>query len=158
MKIRTAAVLVLALAALVGAGPAAASEESTGHAHRHRNHLAAFGGGHRLAGQTSWAVGAEYERRVARYVGLTALGELTFADQRETTLAAGIVVHPFGGLELQVLAGRLSADEGHDDTLWRFGAGYGFEVGGASLGPSLSLDRVEGETAVVFGLTLGWGF
>jgi hypothetical protein len=42
--------------------------------------------------------------------------------------------------------------------LLRFGVEYGFEVGKFEIAPQIDYDFVDGDNAVVVGVTLGWGF
>lgn len=45
-----------------------------------------------------------------------------------------------------------------NESLWRIGAEYAFEVGRWEMSPQLDVDIVDGDTAFVLGVTIGKGF
>ena len=163
--------LALASLLLLAHSPAAsaeehADEEAEGHEHHHHeNHVAIFLGattGLVDTHPTHATVGADYERRLPfadRMIGVGALVDSSFGDAVETIIAPFVAVHPVGGLMVMGAVGVAVTGAFHDGHVaLRGGAAYFFPIGGFSIGPEVNVDRVNGETAVVYGVSGGIGF
>ena len=141
-----------------------AGHEEHEHEHHHQNHVALFLGATSTLGDmsaTHFTVGADYEHRLPflHEVGVGVLVDSSIASETETLLAGFVAVHPVGGLMILGAAGAAVTGLGHDGHLGlRAGAAYFFPVGAFSIGPEVSVDRVNGENAVVYGVSVGTGF
>ncbi len=154
--------LAIAISLTIWTAPALADDEE--HVHHHANHVALILGatsGLGDAGTTHFTVGADFEHRLAflHEVGVGVLVDSAIASSTETLLAGFVAVHPVGGLMLLGAAGVAVTGLGHDGHLGlRAGAAYFVPVGEFSVGPAVSVDRVDGETALVYGVSIGTGF
>jgi hypothetical protein len=161
------------------AGSHEAAEETHDMEEHHMNALAVFVGGTHAEDQTQGTLGLEYERHLARRVGLVLAFEYAGGDFREYILGAGVAVNPVGGLIFTVGAGleRRPAHEDHGEEhevevasneaaggkenlfLFRLGVTYEIELGPRwYLAPQFNLDFVDGEVVEVFGVSVGFGF
>jgi hypothetical protein len=129
---------------------------------------------------TSFTIGAEYERRLTKRLGIVA--ELEFVNGPDSVVfAAPFVFRPTGGFKLFVGPGLErrpvggegeppGVEEGLEHTghenlfLWRMGTGYAWEFSERYvLGPTVYLDFIreaakEWKRAFVFGVSLGVAF
>jgi hypothetical protein len=126
---------------------------------------------------TSFTIGAEYERRLTRRLGIVA--EFEFVNGPDSVVfAAPFVFRPTGGLKLFAGPGLehrpIREEEGeppapvegeeHDNLfLWRVGIGYGWEFSERYvLSPTAYLDFIDEEEewkrAFVFGVSFGIAF
>ena len=144
------------------AGGAEGAEPAEPH---HMNHVAVFVGGTTSLGDdstTHFTLGADYERRldaITHHLGIGALVDAAIGSDTETLAAGFVAVHPVTGLMLLGAAGVVFTGAGHDGAFaLRGAAAYFFEVHELSVGPEVSVDRANSETAVVYGLTVGKGF
>ena len=170
--------LILALVFALGAGSTTqvfAQEDESAH-HAHRNHISVFVGATTpttAKGDTSFALGADYERRLTDLVGIIGLGDFTFGDHERAALFAGQVAFHFSRLRLAVGPGFELAEEVHavptstggaDGThsahfIVRGSVLYEFHAGDWVIGPMLSVDAIgETKTNIVYGLSIGRGF
>ena len=163
--------------------PHEAAEEAHETEEHHMNALAVFGGGTHAEDQTQGTIGLEYERHLARRVGLVLAFEYAGGDLREYILGAGVAVNPVGGLIFTAGAGleRRPVHEEHGEEhgtdpevevasseagegketlfVFRLGVTYEIELGPRwFLAPQFNLDFVDGETVEVFGVSVGFGF
>ncbi len=141
------------------------------------HHLSALIGQTEVDGEGSgFTVGADYEYRLNRRLGLGAVAEVAFGEVDAGTLLAVADIHLVKGLALQTGPGvewlREEAHEGEDEAfespdreaqfVYRVGLPYEFELGeeGFTLSPQLHYDLVpgSGEDAVVFALAFGRAF
>lgn len=158
------------LAVWLVAVPAYAQEHAASHEphgedaeHFHHNEAALFLGAtyETEAEETFFTIGAEYERRFTRWFGLSGVVEYA------TDLDAWVVVFPVtfrlaGELKLSAGPGFEHVEE-DNLFLFRFGAAYGFELGGGVvLSPAVDLDLVDEEEevaeSIVYGVALGIAF
>lgn len=167
--LRTCSLAALALVVHASVGRAEeheGSEEAEGHEHHHHaNHVAVFVGattGLVDTHPTHATVGLDYERRLPfaeHIIGVGALVDSAFGDATETIVAPFVAVHPAGGLMILGAVGVAMTGAFHDGHLaLRGGAAYFFPLGGFSIGPEVNVDRANGETAVVYGVSGGMGF
>nr|HEX4317097.1 hypothetical protein [Kofleriaceae bacterium] len=139
------------------------AEEAEPH---HSNDVGVFVGGTMSFGddaQTRFTIGADYERRIDAVSHRLGLGVLVDAaitsDDTETLVAGYVSYHPIAGLMLLAGAGTVFSGFGDNATFGvRGAAAYFVELSGFGVGPEVSVDRANGETAVVYGVTVGHGF
>lgn len=169
--------MFLGPAALEGQGLEAAAEnvsegqETAGHEF-HRNHFGGFLGAatHSDNDETGFTLGLEYARQFTPRWAAAAYTELVSGDlERDIILLVGAVFYPMPRLGLVVAPGVefASKDVEHhgevqreDETefLLRLGAGYGFPVGQASLGPVVFVDWADERWTLVYGIVMVTGF
>lgn len=138
-----------------------AEHSEHGEQHLHRHHIAAFFGGTHAEHETAWTIGADYEYRLSKWVGVGALIDYAGGPLEERIVAGMVVVHPITSLAVGVAAGqdhRVEHGHGENSFVVRVGATYYFEVGRFGIGPSYFLDTTNGETLHVFGITIATGF
>ena len=170
------AVLLVVFAAPVAAQSSQAEhdDEHDDH-HAHPNHIAVFVGATtptKAKAETSFTLGADYERRFTDLIGVLAIADFALGDHKRTALfAANVAFHPVSGLRLAIGPGFELVEK---DTITSSGAEgtklgayfvirgsvlYEFHVGEWSVGPVLAVDAIgETKTNIVYGLSIGRGF
>ena len=152
--------------------PVAAQGESHGRAVHHRNHFGlAAGAATEFAEHTSttFAAGADYERRLSQLVGVGLMADMTLGDlKRNGLVVAGVFLHPvggwrfFGGVGVEFVdtaAGEAGGGSSESHVALRLATAYDFPVGRFLVGPIVSVDLLgETETILSYGLTIGLGF
>ncbi len=139
------------------AGPAAADEEFQG-----PNIVEFFLGStradHRGANENALAVGAQYRYAFSEGFSFGVLGEYSRDPFDAWILGAPAVFSP-GNSAWQFTAMPGIEFEGRDQKfLFRAGVGYEFEMPGYLLKPEINVDWVDGNTAIVGGLSIGFRF
>jgi hypothetical protein len=137
----------------------------------HRNNVGVFvgitaGGEEEDGGKedASGTIGIEYERRLTRILGIGVVAEFAGGERRDHVGVIPLTIRPGRRAKFVVGSGweRSSGSEigdGHTEPLARLGFMYEFEVvPGNHVSPGLNVDIVDGETLVVVGATIGWGF
>jgi hypothetical protein len=173
------AMIACASVALTGATGLIAEEESTAeprhdgqHDHEfHRNNVGVFmgitAGGEEEGGgkeDATGTIGIEYERRLTRILGIGVVAEFAGGERRDHVGVIPLTFKPGRRAKFVVGAGweRSSGSEvfgGETEPLFRLGFMYEFEVvPGNHVSPGINVDFVDGETLVVVGATIGWGF
>lgn len=115
-------------------------------------------------GDTEYTIGAEYEFRINKYIGVGGIVETTpNADNHESNASkvfiGAVHVHPIGGLRLTFGGGMESVKDEEDEGLWRVGAAYDFEIGnGYAIAPSAAVDWINGDPNYVYGATFSRHF
>ncbi len=160
--------------ALLAAVPAYA-QEAHGDAHDdehfHANHAAVVVGGMTPlseASQTSFALGAGYERRLDPLWGVGLGVDFTIGDHKRTALfAAAVGFRLTPALRLSTGPGfeLVETDESSGGTknkayfVWGIAAFYEFHVGSLAIGPNVIVDFVgETKTNITYGIAVGKGF
>lgn len=153
--------------------PVSAQDGGHGRAVHHRNHFGLFGGAATEFGDhtsTTFAAGADYERRLSQLIGVGVMADMTFGDFKRNGLAvAGIFLHPAGGWRLfggvgvefvdTAAAGGAGDSSSKSHVALRLATAYDFPVGRFLVGPIVSVDLLgETETILSYGLTIGLGF
>jgi hypothetical protein len=145
------------------------SHEEKTHPHHHRHHAALFlGGTHadveieteggiREESEDAFTVGVDYEYRVSPPFGVGGLVEYAAGDLETTILAGALFIHPVGGLKF-VLAPGVEHEGDENEFLFRAGVYYDFFFGNFSIAPTISVDFVDGEEDLVYGISLGYGW
>ena len=132
-----------------------------GEKHVHRHHIAGFLGGTHAEHETAWTIGADYEYRLSRWVGVGGLIDYAGGHLKERIVAGMVIVNPIRALSVLVAAGQdHRIEHGHDENSFvvRVGGVYYFEAGRFGIGPSYFLDTTNGETLHVFGVVIATGF
>ena len=142
---------LLVIVALLALARSAAAEEET----FKRNGIELFGGATFNESETNASFGLNYERRVTEKFGIGGLVEYT--NGREWIYAV-----PFSwritDLWKVIVAPGWEHEEGENTYLTRIGTSYEFEIGEMTLAPEINFDFVDGDTAIVAGVSLGWAF
>jgi hypothetical protein len=142
--------LVLALVTASLAHAAQAGEEGF-----KRNGFEIFAGATFNHSETDASFGLTYERRLTEKFGIGGLVEYT--NGREWVYAV-----PFSWRITEpwkvVVAPGWEHEEGENTYLTRVGTSYEFEMGEMTLAPEINFDFVDGDTAFVAGVSLGWAF
>jgi hypothetical protein len=166
-------VITLTLTALLL--PFAALAEEHHGAEYHRHHIAALVSGSHAEGKNGLTLGGDYEFRFSRYVGVMATAEYVGGGFREDLFAFTASFHPWKQLKIQAgpgferelkheeaathSTGEESVPESGRRGLFRFGAGYDFEINKhMTIGPDFAFDILKGEKVFVYGITIGFGF
>lgn len=109
--------------------------------------------------ESGFALGVEYQYRLARLIGVGALVEVATGELRDVLLIAPLSLHPWRGLRLVVAPGVEIPDEGSAEFALRFGAGYKFPIGERfTILPEFNADLIDGTPTYVFGATFAVGF
>jgi hypothetical protein len=169
---RTAVALSIALAVLAAVPASAQQAHDDAHDdHFHANHVAVVVGGMTPlseTSETSWALGADYERRFNPTWGAAVGVDFTFGDhKRAAIVAGGVTFRPIPDLKLGTGPGFEVVEKDTESGgtknklyfIWGFAFGYEFHVGSLSIGPILYLDFVgETKTNLTYGIAVGTGF
>ena len=142
--------LLVFVAFLALAQSAAAQEESF-----KRNVVELFGGATFNNSETDGSLGLSYERRVTEKFGIGGLVEYT--NGREWVYAVPFSWRITDPWKVFVAPGW-EHEEGENTYLTRLGTSYEFEIGEMTLAPEINFDFVDGDTAVVAGVSLGFAF
>ena len=109
--------------------------------------------------ENALSIGAQYRYAINHSVSVGILAEYT-----DSPFDAWILGIPFV-FNLGETAWQFTAmpgaelESGEEEFLFRTGLGYEFELeGGYSLKPEVNLDWLDGETAIVAGVSVGWRF
>jgi hypothetical protein len=138
---------------------ATSASESAEHSHEfHQNTLFGFIG---ITGEDrrdrAGTVAIEYERRFSQRWGLSAGLEHAFGDLDFTVFTLPVVFHS-GKWGLYAGPG-MERHHGHDsEFLFRVGVVYEFEAGNVVIAPKFNVDFVDGDTVLVGGVAIGFGF
>ncbi len=121
-----------------------------------RNELALIIAGTYEDEENRFTTGFEYSRRLHQYVGVA--GVVEYLEDGTWVYVFPILLYPVGGLKL-VAGPGFEREEGENSFLIRVGVGYGIEFTERfSLQPSLDVDFIGRDAALVYGLTLGVSF
>jgi len=154
------------------------SSEGAEEEHRHLHHLGAFLGGTSSPHGSGFTLGAEYEFRFHPRFGVGAIGEAVAGSLQENVFVALAYFHPTEslgffagggwdrrlGIREEEAVHATSGQEGDESSgkrkpLGRIGVLYDIPLGNrAAFSPNISLDFVDGTTALVYGVTVGIRF
>lgn len=132
--------------------------------HEYPSHVVGLflGGTDEDEGSTEFTFGGEYEYRFSQYFGVGGVVERTpdgHHGDGVTVALAALHLHPMGALRLTGGIGREMVDGHEDETLYRLGAAYDFELPNSfALAPTFDIDFVDGKENFVFGVTLSRHF
>ena len=100
----------------------------------------------------------EYERRLNEKFGLGFTLERAFGDLDFNVYVAGAAYHS-GHWKYFLGAGIEDADDHHgNESLVRGGLEYAFELGSFEIAPQFTVDFIDGDTVIVFGVVFAKGF
>ena len=156
-------IMSLSVAAMLALSTAPATASDDGHSEIKENNIGVFGGFTSIDGNTDATFGIEYERRLTNLIGVGVIYEHSpnaHGGDGVSIYMGELHLHPWKELRISVGYGKEKVHYQGSKTkdIWRLGAAYDFHVGGVGLAPTLNLDRIDGQTATVFGLTLVKGF
>lgn len=133
----------------------------------HSHHLVVFTGAtsNLEAKHTDFSLGIDYEYRLPVWhnkLGIGLLGELVFAEHKETIIGVPIFFHPVGSLKFLFAPGMAFTEDehghSHNHFVSRVGLGYDFHIKTISITPGFSADFIEGHISLIYGISLGIGF
>jgi hypothetical protein len=91
-------------------------------------------------------------------LGIGGLAEYAGGDFDSWVLGVPFFIHPYAGW-IAWLAPGAELEDGDTNFLFRAGLGYEFEIYPRwSLAPEINFDFTDGDTKLVYGLTLSWQF
>jgi len=135
--------------------PAFTQAEESGDEGFKRNGFEFFAGATFNHSETDASIGLSYERRVTEKFGIGGLVEYT--NGREWVYAVPFswrITDPWK----VIIAPGWEHEEGENTYLTRLGTSYEFKIGEMTLAPEINFDFVDGDTAFVAGVSLGWAF
>jgi len=104
--------------------------------------------------------GVEYEFKFQPHFGIGALVEHASQGEGVSSAIAAAYYHPVGGLRFGAGYGRelIGGDHSHSVNLLRVGVSYEFHLPNhVGAEPSINVDRVDGENAMVYGVAIVMG-
>ncbi len=144
--------VVFIIAETVASIPAQAADVGSG-----KHHLSGFLGGSKDGDKSGFTFGALYEYRLDEMFGVGGLIEHAEGDFDDTVLGAPLFIHPYDGWRFVVAPGL--EFNGSTDFFIRTGVGYEFEIGGGwTLTPKFSVDWIDRDETLVYGLNIGRRF
>ena len=124
----------------------------------YRNKVSLFGGNTQDDSENGASIGLEYEYRINPRFGIGGLGEYAGGDFDSWVIGIPVFIHPHAGWFFRLAPG-LEFEDSETSFLFRAGLGYEFELMPRwSLAPEINADFVDGDTKLVYGLTLSWKF
>ncbi|UCE49348.1 MAG: hypothetical protein JSW47_04235 [Phycisphaerales bacterium] len=151
------------VAGLLAVAPAEAEHsEHSGSGHYHLNMFEIFLGNTYEDGdhgsENGFTIGLTYEHRLSELLGFGGFYEYAAGDFDKWSIGVPLFIHPHEGWRF-ALAPGLEHRDSDDEFLFRTGVGYEFELSEKwVMLPEFNVDFVDGEEALVFGLTFGLGF
>lgn len=138
----------------------------------HVNHFGGVVGGatHLDTNESGLSIGLEYARQFnPRWAAVSYLELTSGTGERDVIISAGVIFYPtprlgliFGpGIELvekDVNHHGEIVTESEAELMWRIGAGYGFPLGEASIGPAFFADYAGDRWTIVYGIAMVTGF
>ncbi|WP_247664636.1 hypothetical protein [Pseudoalteromonas sp. MMG010] len=109
--------------------------------------------------ETEFTYGIEYEYKFTSQWGAGVVYERADSahhDDGVSVLLASVYYHPTKSIRLGVGFGeeRIGGDHPHEEDLYRVSAAYDFHIGNFGLAPTLAVDFIDDEEAVVVGVAL----
>lgn len=149
---------------------------SHGHSdlHFHANEIAVFVGATtptKAKSETSFTIGADYERRFHEWFGAGALVDFAFGELKRTALAGpAFFIHPGGAfrfvlgpaaewVEEDAPMSQRAGTKHEPHFVMRAGLNYSFHAGRMLISPVFNVDFIgETKTSLVYGVAFGVGF
>ena len=158
LRVRSILFCLFILVALTSIG---VCDESGSKAHEegdYRNKVSLFGGNTKDGSENGASIGLEYEYQINPRFGIGVLGEYASGDFDSWVIGIPVFIHPHAGWFFRLAPG-LEFEDSETNFLFRAGLGYEFELMPRwSLAPEINADFVDGDTKLVYGLTLSWEF
>ncbi len=113
--------------------------------------------------ETNYTLGVEYEYKASDQLGVGVVYEHTpeAHDQEGVSVyLAALYIHPYAGFRIGVGLGeeKIHGSHGSKEDLRRISLAYDFHVGEFGIAPAVSIDRIDGENAEVYGVVFSKGF
>lgn len=154
---------LLLLVGLLAVAPAEAEyAEHPGSGHYHRNMAELFLGStyedRDHGSENGVTIGLTYERRLTEFLGFGDFYEYAVGYFDKWSIGVPLFIHLYEGWRF-ALAPGLEHRESDDEFLFCTGAAYEFELSEPwVMLPEFNVDFEDGEEALVFGLSFGFGF
>jgi hypothetical protein len=104
------------------------------------------------------SIGLEYVYRISPLFSIGGLGEYAGGDFNSWVIGIPLYIRPYAGWFFRLAPG-LEFEDSETNFLFRVGSGYEFELMPRwLLSPEINVDFVDGDTKLVYGLTLSWEF
>ncbi|WP_258872670.1 hypothetical protein [Thalassotalea euphylliae] len=118
-----------------------------------------FIGATHIESETEFTFGFEYEYKLDAQWGVGAVFERTNDGAHSDGVAVGLAAlyyHPIKNVRLGAGIGeeRIGGAHPHDETLYRLSASYDFHVAEFGLAPTIAVDFIDNEEAIVFGVAV----
>ena len=142
---------------------ASASESDHGEKFK-RNNLGLFlGATDPDEGSTEFTYGVEYGYRFTPRFGAGLVYEKTeeaHDGDGASIILMNLYANPYANWRLGLGAGqeKIHGSHSHKETLYRLSAAYHFHTGFFGLAPMVSVDHVDGDNAIVFGVAISRSF
>jgi hypothetical protein len=134
------------------------AESETGHHEEDRAHsLELFLGNTHEDGEDGFSVGLVYEYRLDELFGIGGFLEHADGDFDKWIVGLPLYIHPYKGFRFLVAAG-LENEDNENEFLFRTGVSYEFEFGSWAIAPEFNVDFVDGDEALVYGVSFAWKF
>ena len=118
-----------------------------------------FIGATHIESETEFTFGFEYEYKLNAQWGVGAVFERTNDGAHGDGAAVGLAAlyyHPIKNVRLGAGIGeeRIGGAHPHDETLYRLSASYDFHVADFGVAPTIAVDFIDDEEAIVFGVAV----
>jgi hypothetical protein len=158
LRVRSILFCIFILVALTSIGVCDESESKAHEEGDYRNKVSLFGGNTQDGSENGASIGLEYEYQLNPRFGIGGLGEYAGGDFDSWVIGIPVFIHPHAGWFFRLAPG-LEFEDSETNFLFRAGLGYEFELMPRwSLAPEFNVDFVDGDTKLVYGLTLSWEF
>ena len=137
--------------------PSLAFAHEKEHEEEKKNEISLFVGGSSNIDATAFAIGADYQYRIIKVIGVGAIIDVATGDIGSVMIGPAAFIHVWN-FEFTVAP---TAEFSDDDitAVLRLGIAYEFELPGFSISPSLNFDTERGgEETLVYGLSFGFEF
>lgn len=109
--------------------------------------------------ETEFTYALEYEYKFTSQWGVGAIYEKTddaHHGDGTTLKIASLYYHPYPYLRVGLGAGKekVGGDHPHSEDLYRVSLNYDYHIGKINLEPTIAVDFIDGEQAIVFGIAL----
>lgn len=132
--------------------------ESSLKPHPHHHHLGLFLGNTEEGHKEGLSIGLDYEYRLDELIGVGGLFEYVGGDLDAWVLAVPVFFHPYKHWRF-VAAPGLEYKRGKSKFLVRTGVAYSFAIGGRwTISPEFNVDWFDRDEALVYGISIGYGF
>jgi hypothetical protein len=149
---------IFILVALTSSGVCDELESKAHEEKDYRNVIALFGGNTQDGSENGASIGLEYVYRISPLFSIGGLGEYAGGDFNSWVIGIPLYIRPYAGWFFRLAPG-LEFEDSETNFLFRVGLGYEFELMPRwLLSPEINADFVDGDTKLVYGLTLSWEF
>lgn len=149
---------IIILMALTSSGVCAELESKEHKEKEYRQVIVLFVGNTQDGSENGTSIGFEYVRRINPHFSIGGLGEYAGGDFDSWVIGIPFYVRPYAEWFVRLAPGLEFADS-ETNFLFRIGLGYEFELMQRwILSPEINTDFVDGDTRLVYGLTLAWKF